>query len=255
MTGFPDDVRSWDSLAESFAKTHSTLALCFPGYSTEQPVTIPRWGFAFDEVVAMLRATIVAHFGERKIVLVGHDWGSYVCFLYVNRYRDSIDKFVTLDVGLYAPKDMTLASNLLDVGYKGTLALAFVFRAIGVPVLGILAVALYPWKFLGPCPYETKVPPRVKDWFKKPDLGLCYPYFNLFAGVFTNTFPVPKLSNVPTLFLYGKNKRIMFHSSAFLMALDKADNSKHIAYDCGHFMQSQVPGPVADAVADFIKPS
>lgn len=254
LSGFPDDETSWDQLASNFATSHATLACALPGYSPTDKTPVPRWGYSFDQVVDMLRETITTEFGERKIVLVVHDWGSYVGMIYAQRYSDSVEKLVTLDVGMYGPKDMTLKSNLIDLAYKSTLATAFVFRAIGLSVFGHLTCALFPWSLVGPCPHETKVPPRVSQWFKKPDLAMCYPYFHLFKGIATKSISMPKFPTMPVLFLYGKNKRIMFHSDKFLNKLNQAtDGSTSVAMDCGHFLQAQKPEETAKAVSDFLR--
>lgn len=254
MSGFPDDETSFDQLEVAFSGTHALLAVCMPGYSTSNAVDIPRWGFDFDEIVEMLRATVVANFGEKKVVVVGHDWGSYVTLLYVNRYSEFVAKYITLDVGLYSLTDQPLKDKLVDLGYKGLLATAFVLRALRLGVFGIVLVALYPWGLIGPCPHETEMPRRTTAWFAKPDIGLCYPYFQLFKGVFFRTLPVPKFPKMPVLFVYGKRKRIMFHSAAFLRAIEKTENgSAYEALDCGHFMQAQMPDQVARLMKAFLE--
>mmetsp|Transcript_13008 Transcript_13008/g.52079 ORF Transcript_13008/g.52079 Transcript_13008/m.52079 type:complete len:271 (-) Transcript_13008:614-1426(-) len=254
------------------------LAVGWPGFSENQKNDdVPRWGLSFDAVVDRLRATIVDAAGaDAQVVLVGHDWGAYAAMLYAQRYRRTVARLVLLDVGVYAPRDQSLFANVVDVGYKGVLCFAFACKALGVPVLGLLAMASYPWRWLGPCPHEHHgVPPRVRRWFRRPDLALCYPYFHLFKGLLSGTLPKMESSSPPrrgdpaarggdiqspsypapppTLYLYGTRKRIMFHSAAFLRTLDaRKDGSRSRALDCGHYLQAQRPDDVAAEIHAFI---
>ena len=229
-----------------------------PGFSEQRPMVIPRWGFTLKEVSQMLRDTIVNYAGDGKVVLVVHDWGSYFGFVYCEEYPESVDKFVTLDIGLSTPKDLTLKEKLVDLSYKGLLALAFVFRAVGLPTFGALMVGLYPWSLLGPCPKETAVPPRTKRYFSEAkdgfDVAMCYPYAQLFRGLFNGSLKRPQHPLMPTLFLYGTKKRMMFHSSAFLRTLEsKNDGSKHKALTCGHFIQAQQPQEAIHGIKQFLQ--
>jgi hypothetical protein len=68
-----------------------------------------------------------------------------------------------------------------------------------------------------------------------------YPYFYMWweilstgGGGFGSTIAFPTM---PTLFIYGKNKRAMFHGQAFLDTLDKTDGCGWREFDCGHFIQ------------------
>uniref|UniRef100_A0A6S8CRA2 AB hydrolase-1 domain-containing protein n=1 Tax=Aureoumbra lagunensis TaxID=44058 RepID=A0A6S8CRA2_9STRA len=256
ISGFPDDENSFDQVCEKLPDC-KCLCLSMPGFSQRIKQEIPRFGFTFDEIISALDQTIKIVIGtETKFDLLAHDWGSAIAFMYLQKKPKNIEKFITLDIGLYTPKSLTWKELVVDIGYKGTLALAFLWRAFGLPTIGILCFALFPWKFLGPCPHEPSVPPSVAQFFKRPNLDMCYPYFQLFKGILTSTLKLPTPSSFPLppcLFIYGKRKRIFFHSAAFLRSLQAANNgSKVIAFDCGHFIQSQCPTETANEVRTFL---
>jgi len=123
--------------------------------------------------------------------------------------------------------------------------------------VGALLVGLFPWQTMGPCPHETKVPARAKEFFtpKGFDVATCYPYFRLFAKMLSKTTTTLWPSyprGIPTLFIYGKNKRIMFHSAAFLRTIDSEPGSTYKAYDCGHFIQAQQPEQAIHDIKVFL---
>eukprot|EP00634_Sargassococcus_sp_CCMP2135_P011685 CAMPEP_0198657822 /NCGR_PEP_ID=MMETSP1467-20131203/20156_1 /TAXON_ID=1462469 /ORGANISM="unid. sp., Strain CCMP2135" /LENGTH=290 /DNA_ID=CAMNT_0044394049 /DNA_START=15 /DNA_END=887 /DNA_ORIENTATION=- len=253
MAGWPDDERSFEVFEEAFGSEFKTLSVCLPGFSATLKQEVPRWGYSLDSVTQMLRDTVVAEVGgDEKVVLVCHDWGSYFGLDYCQKFP--VSKFVSLDVGVYSPFEHGLKAVFLDVLYKGCLACGFALRALGLPSVGALLVGLFPWRTLGPCPFETAVPPRAKEFFTPQgfDVATCYPYFRLFTKILSSPFSgdnwpaYPR--GIPTLFLYGKNKRVMFHSAAFLRTIDAEPGSAHKAYDCGHFIQAQQPH---QAIADI----
>uniref|UniRef100_A0A7S1BVF2 AB hydrolase-1 domain-containing protein n=1 Tax=Corethron hystrix TaxID=216773 RepID=A0A7S1BVF2_9STRA len=76
------------------------------------------WGYSFADTVAALGAAIEPHYKRGSPVhLVGHDWGSYICQLYVKKFPASVSKLVLLDVGketVHIPKISNWWLHLYD---------------------------------------------------------------------------------------------------------------------------------------------
>ena len=196
LPGFPDRCESFDGLAARFADTHACVLTCLPDY--EQRATDAgggrlsrRWGHSFDSICDMLRATIerlvppppppaatasssassssasssstastsASGAGPRKVTLVVHDWGAFVCYRFVAMHPEMVEAVVALDVAfgadhtpladaLAAPLD-TARNLLLIAGYQGWLILAFVVSQLLSGLLADVMVGFYPWKWVG----------------------------------------------------------------------------------------------------------
>ena len=86
------------------------------------------------------------------------------------------------------------------------------------------------------CVISTQVlPAGVQEWFSAPDFKTCYPYFVLWTDLLLGRAWMPAMPSMPTLFIYGTRKRMMFHTDRFLSELrERTDGSRSVALDCGH---------------------
>ncbi|KAK3281856.1 hypothetical protein CYMTET_10377 [Cymbomonas tetramitiformis] len=243
LAGFPDDHGSWLELAPRFNSTHSIVVTCMPDYDKKK-LDKP-WGYGFEEIVDMLSRVINKHTCESEsVTLVAHDWGAFVAILYANKYPDAIKNLITLDVGLGAP------IGLVTVTYQLWLAIAFIFSQLWLGTIGDLMMLLFPWKLIGPCPYETKIPKRLSG---RPGSYMCYPYFQLWKmvlfGKAPTNIPMPAM---PYLYVFGKNKRSTFHGTGFLEKLSQRSDCCYKMLDCGHFIQVQKPDELETEMRSFL---
>ena len=78
------------------------------------------------------------------------------------------------------------------------------------------------------------LPAGVQEWFSAPDFKTCYPYFVLWTDLVLGRAWMPAMPSMPTLFIYGTRKRMMFHTNRFLDELrERTDGSRSVALDCG----------------------
>jgi pimeloyl-ACP methyl ester carboxylesterase len=99
LHGFPQTSRSWDRLAPLLhAGGYRTLAPDQRGYS---PRARPRWRFAYrmsalvGDAVALIEAAGV---GDRKVHVVGHDWGAAVAWTLAANRPDRVATLTALSV-------------------------------------------------------------------------------------------------------------------------------------------------------------
>jgi pimeloyl-ACP methyl ester carboxylesterase len=161
FSGFPDTSDSWSRLATQFEDSHHVIKIAMPDYEAKKLRRF--WGYSPEEIVKGLAFVIEPHWKKQsQVILVGHDWGSYICLLYLAAYPGTVHKFVTLDIGIRDKFD------LVSICYMTYLAFVFLMSRILPDQLALLFIALYPWKAIGPCPYE------VRNLFNRFFFLLCF---------------------------------------------------------------------------------
>ena len=93
--GFPEFWYAWkDQLAE-FGRDHRAVALDMRGYNlSSKPATIEQYEIKY--VVEDLRA-LADHLGQKKFVLVGHDWGGGVAWAFALYHPESLEKLIIIN--------------------------------------------------------------------------------------------------------------------------------------------------------------
>jgi pimeloyl-ACP methyl ester carboxylesterase len=95
LHGFPEFWYQWkDQLAE-FGKDHQAVAPDMRGFNlTTKPDDVSQ--YRIRTLVDDVRA-LADHLGQKKFVLVGHDWGGIVAWMFAMYYPERLDKLVILD--------------------------------------------------------------------------------------------------------------------------------------------------------------
>jgi len=160
-----------------FEENYHVITMAMPDYDGNQLRRF--WGYSFTDMVDGLAFVIEPYLKKKsQVILVGHDWGAAIGFLYLSAYPGTVDKFVTLDIGRKENVDW------VQIFYMTYLAIVFLLSRVIPDRLASLFMALYPWKAIGPCPYETEVPmtPRTMKAF------MCYPYLKVIFEVVRSFF-------------------------------------------------------------------
>jgi pimeloyl-ACP methyl ester carboxylesterase len=202
----------------------------------DKPAGTTWFGHSFNSIVASLRVDVAKAAACGPVTLVGHDWGAYIVQRFAQAHPSLVSRLVLLDIG-YGVHVPSIKWTLLYQWY-----LVGAYAVSRVPFLGkyagLLMLGLFPWKWLGPCPHEYKVP--VNPAGVQPHM--CYPYAWIWSTLLLDKAATPRFQkNIPTLFVHGKRKRAFFHNDKFLQVLDKTEGCEHHALDCGHWIQTQKP--------------
>jgi pimeloyl-ACP methyl ester carboxylesterase len=64
--------------------------------------------------------------------------------------------------------------------------------------------------------------------------------------------PLPLKASCPTLFIYGKRKRTMFHTAEFEHAVASSEGSAVVPLNCGHFLMNQEPDAFVESTLKFL---
>ncbi|MGI4886892.1 MAG: alpha/beta fold hydrolase [Janthinobacterium lividum] len=100
LHGFPDDLRTWDAVAEQLvAAGYQTLAPSMRGCggSVFLDSDTPRSGQT--TALAQDAIDLLDGLGIEKVVLVGHDWGAHAAYLVAALWPERVERLVTVSVG------------------------------------------------------------------------------------------------------------------------------------------------------------
>ncbi len=106
--GFPEFWAAWENQLAEFGRDHQAVALDLRGFNLSSKPADPRQ-YHIKLLVEDLRG-LMAHFGQRRMVLVAHDWGGGVAWAFANRYPQLVEKLVIIN----SPHPAVFARELLD---------------------------------------------------------------------------------------------------------------------------------------------
>lgn len=95
--GFPDDHKVWSSVIEELASQYHILALDLRGAGSSTR-TDRADAYKIERVIADFAAVIDAVVPGKKVHLIGHDWGSALCWSFVSdpRYANRLASYTSL---------------------------------------------------------------------------------------------------------------------------------------------------------------
>ena len=137
--------------------------------------------------------------------------------------------------------------------FVGIFVVSRIFPRILSRPLCWLAMALYPWNWCSPLRQPPPDGSLVSSFYQM------HPYFNIYLGMLkqrqVNPIRFPKTA---FLYIYGQDKRIMFHSEQFLQKLvlpQRSDNyCRCIGYEnAGHWVHHSHPERMAKDMLEFFQ--
>lgn len=261
VAGFPDtETSGWGGVVDSLAKDHRVACLAFPGFTRQTRDALPLLGHSWAALATGFDATIQQICAEEKrerFSLIAHDWGAFLCLSHSTSHPQRIERLVLFDVGML--KQIGLKQGAVIAFYQLWFAFAFLLSCIPVlgNILGNLFLAMFFYtpvnRWFGPCPYEKKTgaAAAAKDG-SKVSPRMCYVYFRMWLSfLLRDGAPPPRFPSVPTLFLYGNNKRIMFHDKRFLDTLAGKAGCSSKAFNHGHWLQLNATEDVLRELSAF----
>jgi pimeloyl-ACP methyl ester carboxylesterase len=160
LSGFPDTARSWSRLSPHFEASHHVLALAMPSYEADTLPSGHRWGHRLTDIVVGLTELIRSYRSRGcPVHLVGHDWGAVVVLLLVSQTaaKGLVDKLVVLDIGALSPLRLNLKQMAVMLMYQSCFAFVFlVSRFLPRESWASPLLLTFPFRTLGPCPYEVR---------------------------------------------------------------------------------------------------
>ncbi len=234
--GWPDSHRLWDRQVEAFRDRWRCVRFTLPGFAPGQP----RRAVSLDEVVETIGA-VVEQAGAPATLLL-HDWGCFFGYQFAVRQRQLVQRIVAVDVG-----DAGSRLHRREIGASGVARI--------VAYQAWLAAAWHIGGALGD---------RMARWmaatFRAPadpsavSAQMGYPYAVQWTGAAGGYRQAkPFRPACPMLFIYGRRKPVMFHSSAWVEEVAARPGSRVLAFDTGHWVMVEQPQQFNRAVADWLE--
>ena len=182
---------------------------------------------------------------DERVILITHDWGAYLGYLLERKFPERVEKMVALDIGAHVAPERA-RETLFMMGYQWTLIACWLIGGV-LPPLGDWLTRKFAAVMKVPARQASKARSRVN-----------YLYFYMWRGLLLPPWRKSLLRRYtprcPVLFLYGKNKPVMFHSRHWLDIVEQSGGCSEGIDGGGHwFMQShaeQVNQAIAHWLAD-----
>lgn len=235
--GWPDSCRLWDRQVESLRRRYRCVRFTVPGFD---PGHEPR-AYALDELVDFVRRVVEQACAGGPVTLLLHDWGCFFGYQFALRHPQMVKRVVGVDVGDAGSRrfmeETSLMAKVSIIGYQLWLAAAWrIGGRLGDWMARCLAAAVR-------APGD---PASIRS-----QMG--YPYYVQWTGALGG-YRGAKLFTpaCPMLFVYGRRKPFMWHSSAWADEVASRPGSRVLAFDTGHWVMAAAPEAFDHAVAEWL---
>lgn len=231
--GWPDTPALWDATVATFSEHFRCVRFHLPGFDLAKG---PR-PTSVDELCELMRRIVDAVSPDAPVTLMLHDWGCVFGYEFAARNRERVARIVGVDIGDYQSADyfkgLGWREKLMIAGYQLWLAVAW---GLGAYLPGV-ANRMSRWmaRSIG-----CRNDPQLIGW------EMNYPYamgwFGAVGGL-KGMAPVDKLmgETLPGLYVYGRRKPFMFHSSRWVRQLNRTTGCAAHSLDTGHWVMRQKP--------------
>jgi pimeloyl-ACP methyl ester carboxylesterase len=257
--GFPDFWYSWRNQLQAFSANYQVIALDLRGYDlSDRPEGVEK--YKIPVLLDDIRAVIDAERNGRKAILIGHDWGAALSWLFTGQNPDLIERLVVLSV----PHPGAITKELLPWNHPlaqaraSAYATRFFARGKGD---NLTAQDLAYWVV------DPQVKSRYIQALAKSSILSMMNYYKAnysFSQLALNLFdPTMKklygaLIKCPVLHVQGFEET---HALLSTLDLEKSwienpDNlTVKIVPGVGHFVQHEVPDYLNQTIASWLKDS
>ena len=95
--GWPDDASLWRHQVAALGGDYRCVLVTLPNFGADREKP---GGYDFPALVEMLARSVDDVRGaDERVVLVTHDWGAYIGYMFEKAYPARVDKIVALDIG------------------------------------------------------------------------------------------------------------------------------------------------------------
>lgn len=206
LHGFPEFWYAWKNQLAEFSKDHHAVALDMRGYNlSEKPCELSE--YRVTKIVEDVREVANQLSPDARIVLVGHDWGGYVAWVFAAAYPEMLGKLVIVN----APHPAIIAHLLRsDPDQQKASEYMSMFRSdqaesiLCANEFDFLANKIMAFGKTSGIPVEDKAE-YIKAWSQEGAItgGLNYYRANDLAAARNSSTDAPSVVNVPTLVIWG----------------------------------------------------
>ncbi len=238
--GWPDTHRLWDRQVESLRARYRCVRFTLPGFEAGHA----KRAYSLDHLIEVIGRVVEHACAGAPVTLLLHDWGCFFGYQFALRHPQLVRRIIGVDVGDAGSrrhlKEISLKAKLLIVGYQLWLAAA--------------------WRIGG----------RAGDWMARTMAGIArspgdralvsaqmgYPYDVQWTGALGGYRQARSfMPHCPMLFIYGKRKPFMFHSSAWADDVASRPGNRVLGFEAGHWVMVSKPAEFNRAVVEWLADS
>lgn len=244
LHGWPDSPALWDGTVAALADRHRCVRFHLPGYDLGKP---PR-PVSVADMTALIARIVDAVSPDRPVTLVLHDWGCVFGYEYAARHPARVQRLVGVDIGDIGSgayfQGLSAREKALIVAYQLWLALAW---KLGPWLPGLANHMTRSMARRAGC----RTPAHQIGW------EMNYPYAMRWFGEqggMRGMARIDKLAgaSLPTLFVYGRRKPFMFHSSSWVRQLNRTPGCAAHSLDTGHWVMKHRPAEFTALVRQWL---
>jgi len=240
--GWPDDATLWEKQIEHFSKKYACVRVTLPNCAKELD---RKEGFDFLELVTLLKDCIeevTQNKNEKKVILVGHDWGAYLSYMLENKHPNLVKKMIMLDVGAHFSPS-SIGHKFFILSYQWWLICAWLSGKV-LPMVGNFMTNLFAQR--AHAPRAGKVNSEMNYFYFYIWRSLLLPqYRQRILGKYT--------PQCPLLYIYGGNKKYHFHSEKWAQFLKKSSQHEiKCIPDADHWLMIRNPERTNQLMVDWL---
>jgi epoxide hydrolase 4 len=240
--GFPDFWYTWRDQMAALSRRYRVAALDLRGYNlSDKPAGVEQYDFSLlvDDVAAVIR-----ELGEESAILVGHDWGGAIAWLFATRNPGMTEGLIALQT----PHPRGLLRELrTNPQQQANSAYARAFQESSARDLGLTPAVLAFWV------RDPTVRQRYIEAFARSDIDAMLNYYKRnYPLAPYDDIPLPKVQ-APVLVIHGTADPFLLaagHNSTW----DWVDGRVTIVAlpGVGHFVQQDASAEVTRLIKEWL---
>jgi pimeloyl-ACP methyl ester carboxylesterase len=236
--GWPDTHRLWDAQVAALRDRYRCVRFTLPGFEAGTA----RRAYSLDAVVQTIAQVVEQAGGGAPVTLLLHDWGCFFGYQYALRQPQRVARVIGVDVGDAGSRrnlaELSLKAKAQIVGYQLWLAAAwFIGIRLGDRMARWMARA-------------ARAPAASDTIHAQMGYPYAVQWFGIAGGYRAAAHFMP---DCPMLFVYGRRKPFMFHSSDWAAEVAARPDSAVRAFDCGHWVMAAQPEAFNRTVRDWLQ--
>ncbi len=251
LHGFPEFWYGWKKQIDFFARNnYRVVAPDQRGYNlSSKPAGIKDYKISdlTNDMAALIR-----QYGNKKVHLVGHDWGGAVAWSVATSYPELVERLIILN--LPHPQVMKdtlkrLPKQMLKSWYMGFFQLPLLpEKLVGAFNFSLLSRSMRRSAKKGTFSGEDFA--RYKEAWKKP--GAMKAMINWYRAAKFSKMDMDQQVKVPVLLIWGMKDAFLSHEMARPSVEKCRDGKLEMVEDATHWVQHEKPDQVNQLIRDFI---